>query len=45
MNIFESILSLISKLFQAIGNFAAIETCHYFFDEPEVPRELLDFEK
>ncbi|MBI5974794.1 cyclic lactone autoinducer peptide AgrD [Staphylococcus canis] len=45
MNIFEGLLSLITKLFQSIGNFARINTCTVYFDEPEVPRELLDLDK
>ncbi|AVP37566.1 cyclic lactone autoinducer peptide [Staphylococcus felis] len=45
MNFLENVLSLITKLFQVIGNFAKINTCTVYFDEPEVPRELLDSNK
>ncbi|MFO3702897.1 cyclic lactone autoinducer peptide [Staphylococcus felis] len=45
MNFLENVLSLITKLFQVIGNFAKINTCTGYFDEPEIPRELLDSNK
>ncbi|REH80048.1 cyclic lactone autoinducer peptide [Staphylococcus felis] len=45
MNFLENVLSLITKLFQVIGNFAKINTCTGFFNEPEVPSELRDSSK
>lgn len=45
MNFFDNLLNLFTKLFESIGNFAKINTCTGYFDEPEVPQELLDLDK
>ncbi|MGV3244403.1 cyclic lactone autoinducer peptide AgrD [Staphylococcus sp. 11261D007BR] len=45
MNFLDNLLNLFTNLFKSIGNFAKIDTCTVFFDEPEVPQELLDLDK
>lgn len=31
-----------SKILELVGSVATIETCVWFFDEPDVPKELTD---
>lgn len=45
MNILDAIVKFFANLFKAIGNFGWINTCTHFFDEPEIPRELLELDK
>lgn len=45
MNFLENILNLFTNLFKSLGNFAKYKTCQIFFDEPEVPAELLEEEQ
>ncbi|MEJ7542504.1 MULTISPECIES: cyclic lactone autoinducer peptide AgrD [Staphylococcus intermedius group] len=45
MRILEVLFNLITNLFQSIGTFARIPTSTGFFDEPEIPAELLEEEK
>ncbi|MCQ9292047.1 cyclic lactone autoinducer peptide [Staphylococcus hyicus] len=40
MAFFESLLNLLTILFKSLGNFAKINPCTAFFDEPDVPEEL-----
>ncbi|WP_251518356.1 MULTISPECIES: cyclic lactone autoinducer peptide AgrD [Staphylococcus] len=42
MQIFESILNIITKLFSLLGTSATGKPCGGFFDEPEVPKELTE---
>ncbi|ARJ50215.1 AgrD family cyclic lactone autoinducer peptide [Staphylococcus lutrae] len=44
MKFFDSILNFIVHFFQSIGNFAKIPFSFGFFDEPEIPEELLEEE-
>lgn len=45
MDIFNAIFKLIAFIFEQIGNVAKYNPCVGFFDEPEVPSELLDEQK
>ncbi|MDG4944178.1 cyclic lactone autoinducer peptide AgrD [Staphylococcus agnetis] len=40
MAFFDSLLNLVTISFKSLGNFAKINPCTVFFDEPEVPEEL-----
>lgn len=44
MAIFEILFNLFTALFKTLGNFAAMDPCTGFFDEPEVPQELRETE-
>ncbi|MCE5154706.1 cyclic lactone autoinducer peptide [Staphylococcus hyicus] len=44
MAFFESLLNLLTNVFKSLGNFAKINPCTVFFDEPEVPKELRESE-
>lgn len=44
MAIFETLFNLFTALFKTLGNFASINPCTGFFDEPEVPQELRETE-
>ena len=35
----------ISAIFEFIGNFSAQDICNAYFDEPEVPQELIDLQR
>ncbi|MDF0197761.1 cyclic lactone autoinducer peptide [Staphylococcus pseudintermedius] len=45
MRILEVLFNLITNLFQSIGTFARIPISAGFFDEPEIPAELLEEDK
>ncbi|QLK86455.1 cyclic lactone autoinducer peptide AgrD [Staphylococcus sp. 17KM0847] len=45
MNILDAIVTFFTNLFKAIGNFGWYRTCTGYFDEPEIPRELLDLDQ
>lgn len=45
MQFFESILNIFTKLFSLIGTTAKAKPCGAYFDEPEVPKELIEEEK
>ncbi|MEL0538987.1 cyclic lactone autoinducer peptide AgrD [Staphylococcus debuckii] len=45
MDIFNAIFKLIAFIFEQIGNVAKYYMCAGYFDEPEVPQELLDADK
>ncbi|MCD8827505.1 cyclic lactone autoinducer peptide [Staphylococcus gallinarum] len=45
MSILESLVSLATKLFSALGTAAKASPCGGFFDEPEVPAELTELHK
>lgn len=44
MAIFETLFNLFINVFKTLGNFASINPCTAFFDEPEVPKELREVE-
>ena len=44
MAIFETLLNLLTTLLKTLGNFASINPCTGYFDEPEVPQELREAE-
>lgn len=45
MDILNGIFKLFAFIFEQIGNIAKYNPCAAFFDEPEVPKELLDTDK
>ncbi|RIP33208.1 cyclic lactone autoinducer peptide [Staphylococcus gallinarum] len=45
MNILDSLVSLTTKLFSALGAAAQASPCGGFFDEPEIPAELTELHK
>lgn len=45
MDILNGIFKLFAFIFEQIGNIAKYNPCVGFFDEPEVPSELLDEQK
>ncbi|UXU55713.1 cyclic lactone autoinducer peptide AgrD [Staphylococcus agnetis] len=44
MAFFDSLFNLLTVLFKSLGNFARINPCTGFFDEPQVPHELSEAE-
>lgn len=45
MNILDSLVSLATNLFSALGAAAQASPCGGFFDEPEIPAELTELHK
>ncbi|PTH59016.1 cyclic lactone autoinducer peptide AgrD [Staphylococcus agnetis] len=44
MALFESLFKVFTIFFKTLGNFAAMDPCTAYFDEPEVPQELREAE-
>ncbi|EKU46404.1 cyclic lactone autoinducer peptide AgrD [Staphylococcus massiliensis] len=42
MNIFSIFAKVLADVFSKIGTFGSIRICYGFFDEAEVPQELID---
>ncbi|AKS68778.1 accessory gene regulator AgrD [Staphylococcus schleiferi] len=45
MDLLTKLIEFITGFFKSIGSFADIPLCRVFFDEPEIPRELLDLDE
>ncbi|MCG7339926.1 cyclic lactone autoinducer peptide [Staphylococcus sp. ACRSN] len=45
MNILESVLNLITKLFSVLGATVGALPCGGYFDEPEIPAEITELHK
>ncbi|EES42187.1 AgrD protein [Staphylococcus caprae M23864:W1] len=45
MQIINLLFKVITAVFEKIGFIAGYSTCSYYFDEPEVPKELLEIYK
>ncbi|MBA8772891.1 cyclic lactone autoinducer peptide AgrD [Staphylococcus coagulans] len=45
MNYLDKLFIFITSFFKSVGSFADIPLCRAFFDEPEIPKELLDLDE